>query len=197
MNALNEVGYRPGGQPDTLASSHSGINGTIALWLAVGLAGFCLLPWYVLEDGFWSFEWLDGYPFDSDYAPALFLLIQNQKLWLAPLLPCLLLPLLVLGKDKNHHWFNRLLIAAGICGLGYLLLQGFGIGIRGWNFEWASNLFGELGDRQFGLGYGAMFTAVSLLFFLTTGIAARGAINGDVFVVGAIGFVIALSLIHI
>jgi len=46
------------------------MNKTIALWLIVGLVGFCVLPWYVLEDGLWSFEWLrDGYPYDTDYAP--------------------------------------------------------------------------------------------------------------------------------
>ena len=52
------------------------INRTIILWLTVGLLGFCLFPWYMLEDGFWSFEWLDGYPYDTDYAPALFLLLR-------------------------------------------------------------------------------------------------------------------------
>ncbi|MCP3687008.1 MAG: iron ABC transporter permease, partial [Gammaproteobacteria bacterium] len=47
-------------------------------------------------------------------------------------------------------------------------------------------------DRQFGLGYGAMFVALSFLFALTQGIAARGAVNGDVFVVSSIGLVIAI-----
>ena len=47
--------------------------------------------------------------------------------------------------------------------------------------------FGALGDRQFGMGYGAMICASAFLFLFTQGIAARGAVNGDVFVVGAIG----------
>ncbi|MCH8953655.1 MAG: hypothetical protein IID49_16245, partial [Proteobacteria bacterium] len=52
---------------------------TVRLWLLIGAAGFCLLPWYTIEDGFWGFEWLfDGYPFDTDYAPGLFLLIQGE-----------------------------------------------------------------------------------------------------------------------
>ena len=42
------------------------------------------------------------------------------------------------------------------------------------------------------MGYGGLFLASSFLFLLTQGIAARGAINGDVFVVGAIGFVLAI-----
>src|SRR3546814_3624256 len=34
------------------------VNRTIALWLAVGWAGFAILPWYGIEYGFWNFEWL-------------------------------------------------------------------------------------------------------------------------------------------
>ncbi len=151
----------------------------------------------MLEDGLWSFEWLyDGYPWDSDYAPALFLLLQGEKLWLAPLLLFVSLPLLVVVSSTRSvnatRRLSRVLCFAGGCGLAYLLLQGFSIGLRGWNGEFLTAVFGELGDRQFGFGYGAILVALSLLFFLTTGIAARGAINGDVFIVGAVGFVIAL-----
>ena len=174
------------------------MNRVVALWLLVGLAGFCLLPWYVLDEGLWSFEWLvDGYPFDSDYAPALFLLLQGEKLWLAPLAITLLLPIVILFTDKGDPRFSRLLLIAGIAGLAYLFLQGFAIGIRGWNAGFLQLVFGELQDRQFGFGYGAMLVGVSLLFFITTGIAARGAVNGDVFVVGAIGFIIAMVAVFI
>lgn len=173
------------------------INRTVAIWLVVGLAGFCVLPWYMLEDGLWSFEWLfDGYPWDSDYAPALFLVLQAEKLWLAPLLLFVALPLLVVVfKNQSVDATRRLsslLCFAGGSGLAYLLLQGFAIGLHGWNADLLTQLFGDLGDRQFGFGYGAILVALSLLFFLTTGIAARGAINGDAFIVGAVGFVVAL-----
>lgn len=163
------------------------------MWWLVGLAGYCLLPWYVLDEGLWSFEWLwGGYPFDSDYAPALFLLLQGEKGWLAPLGLVLLMPPVILFTDKSHPRFSRLLIVAGGVGLCYLMLQGFAIGIRGWNAPWLATVFGELQDRQFGFGYGAMLVGTAFLFFITTGVAARGAVNGDVFVVGAIGFVIAM-----
>lgn len=62
-------------------------------------------------------------------------------------------------------------------------MQGFTIGIRGWNFQWATALFGDLADRQSGMGYGALVSAPAILFLFTHGIAARGAINVDVFVV--------------
>ena len=37
-----------------------------------------------------------------------------------------------------------LLIAAGAAGLAYFLLQGFGIGLRGFQWQWLTALFGEL-----------------------------------------------------
>lgn len=169
------------------------MNRVVILWLLVGVAGFCLLPWYVLDEGLWSFEWLfNGYPFDTDYAPALFLLLQGEKHWLSPLMLPLLAPLLVLRRGKRDPLFSSILCLAGGLGLLYLLVQGFAIGIRGWNSELFLAVFGELGDRQFGFGYGAMMLGTAFLFYLTTGIAARGVVNGDVFVVGSIGFVIAM-----
>ncbi len=164
----------------------------LIFWIIAGWVGFVLLPWYGVED-FFAFEWLvDGYPFDDDYAPAAFLIGQGQKLWLAPMLIGLALPLLALGRPKTDPAYAKLLILAGTIGFGWLILQGFAIGIRGWNFEWAKALFGDLGDRQFGMGYGALICASAFLFLFTQGIAARGAINGDVFVVSAIGGVIVI-----
>lgn len=163
------------------------------LWLLIGLAGFCVLPWYMLEDGLWSFEWLfDGYPFDTDYAPALFLLLQGEKTWLSPLLVVPLIVLPVLFARKTDARFGWLLLIGGGVGLFWMAAQGFSIGIRGWNAEWLSAAFGSLDGRQFGMGYGALFFGLSCLFFITTGLAARGAINGDVFIVGSVGFIIAL-----
>nr|WP_217358277.1 iron ABC transporter permease [Ruegeria sp. HKCCA4633] len=162
-------------------------------WIIVGWVGYVLLPWYMVEDGLWSFEWLfNGYPYDEDFAPALFLIGQGEKLWLAPLLIPLALPILVLGKPKSDPIYAKILILAGALGFGWLIAQGFGIGIRGFNFDWLKALFGAQKIRQFGMGYGAMLCASAFLFLLTQGIAARGAVNGDVFVVSAIGGVITI-----
>jgi iron(III) transport system permease protein len=174
------------------------LDRTVRLWLLIGAAGFCLLPWYTLEDGFWGFEWLfDGYPFDTDYAPGLFLLIQGEKPWLWPLAPLLLGALAIRGRAKSDPAYGRILILAGGVGFFWLLAQGFAIGIRGWQFEYLQLIFGSLDDRQFGMGYGAMLVALSFLFVFTQGLAARGAVNGDVFVVSSIGFVVALVGIFI
>ena len=90
-----------------------------------------------------------------------------------------------------------MLLAAGGLGLAYLLLQGFAIGIGGWSFAALEATFGPLDDRQFGMGYGALLVGAALLFWLSLGLAARGAVNGDGFVVGAIALVIALVAVFI
>jgi iron(III) transport system permease protein len=176
-----------------VAAAHARpLHPTVLLWTTVGLVGFCLLPWYAVDGGFWSFAWLlEGWPLDDDVAPALFLVLQGEKPWLAPMGLVLLGPLLTWRRDKPDPVFGRLLAVAGALGLAWLLAQGFAIGLRGWRYEWLEALFGELDGRQFGMGYGALLVALAFLFLLTLGLAARGAVGGDVFVVGAIGFVIA------
>ena len=176
-----------------MAASEKKTHPVLIFWIVAGWVGFVILPWYGIEDGFFRFEWLlHGYPFDADYAPAAFLIAQGEKLWLAPLILPLIAPLWVLGRRKSEPAFGKVLILSGAIGFSWLIAQGFGIGIRGFNFAWLTALFGELGDRQFGMGYGAMLLASAYLFLFTQGIAARGAVNGDVFVVSAIGGVIVI-----
>lgn len=166
---------------------------TLLLWILVGWASFLLLPWYLVDGGLFSGQWLvDGYPFDENYAPAAFLIMQGEKLWLTPLLIPLVMPLFAFKREKSDPLYAQILILTGAIGFSWLIIQGFSIGIRGWNFDLLSSLFGKLDGRQFGMGYGGLFLASAFLFLLTQGIAARGAINGDVFVVGAIGFILAI-----
>ncbi|MCC0030638.1 MAG: iron ABC transporter permease [Brucellaceae bacterium] len=166
--------------------------------MAAGLVGFCILPWYMLDDGFFSLSWLtEGYPFDDDVAPALFLVAQGEKPWLAPLGVLLLAPLLLIGRRKTDPLFGGLLIAIGAAGLAWFFAQGFGISLRGWNFAFLGEMFGPLDDRQFGVGYGAVFVCAAFLFLLTLGIAARGAVGGDVFVVSSIGLIVGLVTLFI
>ena len=166
--------------------------------MAVGWIGYAVLPWYGLNDGFFNLEWLfDGYPLDGEYAPALFLVAQLQKVWLAPLAPLLALPLLLWGRKKSDPFFGNLLIFVGAAGLFWFFAQGYGIGLRGWNYGFLADLFGPLDDRQFGMGYGAVLTCAAFLFLMSLGIAARGAVSGDVFVVSSIALVVALVVIFI
>jgi iron(III) transport system permease protein len=174
------------------------LHPTLILWMAVGWVGFAILPWYAVDDGLLSFSWLfDGYPLDDDVAPALFLALQGQKLWLAPLGLMLAAPLLLWGRKRSDPLFAPAMIAIGAAGLFWFFFQGFGIGLRGFQWGWLTATFGELDDRQFGMGYGALLVSGGFLFMLTLGIAARGAIGGDEFVVGSIGFVVAVVAVFI
>lgn len=169
----------------------------LIFWIIAGWVGYGVLPWYGVH-GFWSLEWLvNGWPLDRDYAPAAVLIATGQKLWLAPMLLALAAPLLVLGRRKTDPLYARILVAAGGFGFAWLVAQGLGIGLRGFTAEWLTALFGPLQDRQFGMGYGALVTAAACLFLFTQGIAARGAVGGDVFVTAAIGGVIAVVTIFV
>ena len=173
-------------------------NLTASLWLAVGLFGSLLLPWYGIEDGFFSFEWMTrDYLFDKDYAPLFCLLLMGEKLWLAPLI----LPLIISGSalvahDGSKLKTNLFLFGGGI-GLFWLIAQGLAIGIRGWQIDSLGALFGPLSDKQFGMGYGAIFYYLSNLFLFSIGVAERRGTYGDKFVISMIIFVVLLVTIFI
>ena len=173
-------------------------NTTASLWLAVGLFGSLILPWYGIEDGFFSFEWMaSDYLFDTDYAPLFWLLLMGEKLWLAPLiLPFMISGLALIAKDGSKLKTYLFLFGGGI-GLFWLMAQGLAVGIRGWQFDTLSALLGPLSDRQFGMGYGAIFYYLSSLFLFSIGVAERRGTYGDKFVISMIIFVVLLVAIFI
>ena len=180
-----------------LTDSHKQ-NPTIMLWLMVGLFASLVLPWYGIEEGFFGFEWLfDGYPVDSDYAPLAFLLAYGEKLWLAPLILPFFLAAYAAGLPRRNPLISQLLVIAGGFGVIWLCAQGLAIGIRGWQFPVLQALFGPLGDRQFGMGYGAMLYFASCLFLFSAGIAEQRGTTGDKFVIGMIFLVIMLVAIFV
>jgi iron(III) transport system permease protein len=167
------------------------------LWQLIGLLGLVVVPWYAIYDGFWNFEWLfDGYPFDSDYAPLLFLILQGEAPWLWPTVAFLAASAYALRCDKIDPAYATTLLLAGGGGFAYVLLQGFTIGIDGWEYQVLNDWFGPM-ERQYGMGYGALLIMGGLFFLFTQGLAARGAVNGDVFVVGSIALIVAVVAIFI
>lgn len=167
----------------------------VLAWLIVGLIGFFALPWYVIEDGIWNLEWLlEGSLLDPEYATGAMQYFVGDAVWLWPIALFLMAPLLVIRKPSDSPRFYNTLIYAGGLGLFYALAQGFLIGISGWEYAFTDTLFGELDVRQYGLGSGALLVLSALLFLFTSGLAARGVMKGDIFVVGAIGFIIATVL---
>ena len=132
------------------------------------------------------------YPAGADAAPGLLQILVIGRWWLAPLVLALAAPLAVLWRRRTDPLFSTVLLAAGSFGIVCLLAQGFSIGLGGWEYASLEQFFGPLDDRQFGMGYGALLVSASFLFLFAQGIAARGAINGDFFVVGSIALVIGL-----
>lgn len=157
----------------------------LILWLAAGWAGVLLLPWYDLVAGFWAFDWV-GTPEGASAA----LHALDGRIWLWPAILALVPPLFALARPRSDPRTAALLVASGAFGLGWLVLEGFSIGLRGWNFPALEALFGAV-PSQPGMGYGALVTALAFLFLLTIGLARRGAMRGDVFVVSSIGLIVA------
>lgn len=168
------------------------------LWIAIGLGGYLLLPWYVADGGFWSLQWLfGGAPLTADYASGLFQGLLHGGPWILPVGLLLLAPVAVIGRPKADPVFGMALITIGVAGLAYIVGQGFTIGISGWEFPGLEQLLGPTELRQDGMGYGALLASAAFLFMLTLGLAARGAIKGDVFVVGSIGLIMALVAVFV
>ncbi len=173
------------------------IDRPVAGWLVLGWLGLLALPWYAIEDGFWSFVWLEDFWSDDDHASALAQVLVHGRGWLAPIGLAMAAPLAVLTRRRTDPVYGAVLLASAVAGLAYVAAQGFAIGIRGWEFEALAGLLGELESRQFGLGYGALLACGAFLFLLAQGLAARGAVNGDGFVVGSIALVVALVAVFI
>ncbi|MGQ0664028.1 MAG: ABC transporter permease [Pseudomonadota bacterium] len=171
------------------------MNRTAALWLAVGWAGFAILPWYGIEgDGALDPAWLARYP-DAATAPALVQGLAWGRWWLLALALPLAVPLAALGAGDPRA--PRLMVLAGLAGLAWLFGQGFVIGHVGWSFGWLAALAGSEGPRQPGMGYGAIAVAAAFLMVLCFGLAAKGFCRGDGFTVGAIGLIVGLITLFV
>ena len=164
----------------------------------VALLALAVLPWYAIEDGFWSMKWLlAGFPLATETAPALFLWLKGRNFWLLPVALIALSSLLAILRRPAPATLGRLLTLLGALGMAYLLLQGFVLGLRGWNMSWVIAWLGETELRQFGMGYGALIAGTCFLFLLTRGLALRGLVAGDSFVAGSLGLTITLTLLFI
>ncbi len=167
-----------------------GPGAAVKVWMLVGVAAYLFLPWYVIDGGLFDPEWMAYYPVDSEAGPALVQAFIFSRPWLLGMLPFLLGPLWVLRRPRSDPWHAKGLILFGAGGLAFGLLQGWAVGPLGpvlWPLtEWLPPT-----TRQFGMGSGALCVHLSLLFVLTEGLAARGLVRGDSFVVGALGLVLA------
>ncbi len=150
------------------------------VWLGLGAAGLALLPWYAVEDGFFSLEWRFGFPLAAEGAPALVQALLHGKTWLLPLAAPLLVALAVAGRPPGDTLKSRVLVAAGVAGLAFGAAQGFLIGPLG------------EGPRQLGMGFGALLFHASLVLVVAEGLSTWAFSRPDPFVAGALLSVVAL-----
>ncbi|MER9004678.1 MULTISPECIES: iron ABC transporter permease [unclassified Mesorhizobium] len=151
-------------------------------------ASFVLLPWYKVEGGFLSFDWLAQ---PTDATPAIILALGGRP-WLLPLVLPLLLASWLVARNKPKS-----LAIAGAAGLLWLAIEGFSIIHSGWGFGLLTQIAGTPGPMQPGLGWGAALYAVAMLMFIAEALAARGWCKGDRFVVGSLSIVIASLILFV
>src|SRR5687767_11709982 len=153
-------------------------------WLAAGIAAYLFFPWYALQDAngllavgrTWS---------APGSANGLLQAASHGKPWLL----CGLVGLLVCGIAAGMVPGRRqgaVLIAGGLGGALALLASGFAIGAKGWSIGFLAALFGELAQRQFGMGWGGALALAALTVLGAFGLARRGFFRGDLFVAAAV-----------
>jgi iron(III) transport system permease protein len=159
---------------------------------ALAAAGTLLLPWHMQQDGVTLRGLLALGVEDPDAASALWQALAHGRFWFWPVVAAIALGLPAVRPGRR---FPGARIAAGALGLAAIVTQGLAIGVQGWSFPWLEVAFGELGDRQFGLGLGGAVATLGFLFLLTDGLALRGLFKGDRFVSGAVGLLVAAIVI--
>ena len=165
---------------------------TAIAWSLFGCFGFLALPWYAIADGIWNPGWLARLAIDRDLAPAVFQSSRFGRPWLLVPGIALLASLMTVLATRNRRAGGRRLIVLGAAGFLSTLAQGFAIGLSGWSWPFLERLYGALGDRQVGMGMGALVVMTSFLFLFSTGLAARGHFRGDGFVSGSVTLVAVL-----
>lgn len=166
-------------------------NRRLGIALGTGLAGLVLVPWYKIESGFFGFGWLTDFPMGSAEAPSLI-----QALWYGRWNLAVIALIFAFGALvrmlKVSSLRSNLLVATGLAGLFFLIGQGLAIGFTGWTWSISEMLFGPLADGQPSMGAGAGLMALAFLLLFAFGLAERGVLRGDAFVVSSITILVFL-----
>ena len=92
--------------------SERAMKNTLYLWIVIGLTGACLLPWYVVEQGFWTLSWFSTFT-QEDTAPLLFQTLLHGRLWLLPVIILLVIGSAIPMIIKSPRILNRALAMVG------------------------------------------------------------------------------------
>ena len=137
------------------------VSWVIAFWVAI-----LIVPWYALEGGL-----------SAKAFPAMAEALWHNRPWLL----CLLPPVLLASYAGVARRRPELMVAAGLLGLGGLILESWLIA----------------GKSQPPLGWGALVYAGAALVVTSYGLAWKGWCKGDVFIVGAIGAVCTSTMVFV
>ncbi|TWF47760.1 ABC transporter permease [Neorhizobium alkalisoli] len=161
-----------------------------------GLAALVALPWYRIEGGFYGFGWLSGFLNDAADAPLALEVFAFDRVWLA--VPALLL--LAAGATRfltAPESRGSALSCVSAAGVVFLVLQGLAINFSGWSWSFLEMFFGPLADGQPSLGAGGVSMGIVFVLMFAFGLAERGVMKGDAFVIGAISILIVLVSIFV
>ncbi len=171
-------------------------NRKLDIVLALGAAALTLVPWYRIEDGLFGFGWVADFPSTAATAPGLLQMTSHGKIWLVGVV--LFLALAGLARSlRDPGLRGRGLVLAGALGLLFLSLQGLAIGFTGWTWTISENLFGMLADGQPSMGAGAILMSMVFVLLVAFGLAERGAMKGDAFIVGSISMLVFLVTVFV
>jgi iron(III) transport system permease protein len=165
---------------------------SLAFWLLAAV-GIAVVPWHMQGDGL-TLPRLFAIPReDAETSSALWQALAHRRWWFWPVIAALVLALPGAIARASNATRSRFLLAGGALGLAAIVAQGLAIGIAGWSTPALETTFGELGDRQFGIGLGGSLAFVGFLILLSDGLALRGLFKGDRFVSASVG-VLAASI---
>lgn len=166
-------------------------NRRLDIVLALGAAALTLVPWYRIDGGFFGLSWLSSFPMSKGSAPGLLQIASFGRIWL--LGAVVFLAIAAFARTiKDPAKRGAVLVAAGSLGLAFLTLQGLAIGFSGFTWSISERLFGTLADGQPSMGAGAVLLAFVFVLTLSFGLAERGFMKGDAFIVSCITSLIFL-----
>src|SRR5437016_10713577 len=92
----------------------------VLFWLAVGAAGFLVVPWYAVEPSLLSTAWISTYS-SKESAPGLVQSLEHGRIWLMPIAVVLLAVAALLPSAVTRVLRSRALLVLGALGLAWLV----------------------------------------------------------------------------
>ncbi|WP_434360938.1 iron ABC transporter permease [Parasalinivibrio latis] len=159
--------------------------------IVTAILAFLILPWYRQDEGFYSFDWLSNSLTGEETASGLLQLLMYGKPWLifAPIIFALFI--FATRLPISSHNRTKVMIYGSIAGLSLLVFQGFAITWSGWSWTLLDSLFPAVSGQQ-PFGAGAVVFGMAMVAVFSFGLAERGVMKGDAFVIGAISFLVVL-----